>query len=65
MSQVSVFQCDGPACITTLEEAYDEDDLVAGGWLLVTFAGDDEDERVAHLCSHSCLASWATEVVEA
>jgi len=64
VTQISVFQCDGPACVTTLEEAYDDDDLVSGGWLLVTFS-DGEEERTSHLCSHACLAAWASEVAEA
>lgn len=60
MTQLSTFQCDGPACLEIIEEPGDEDDLIEAGWLVVTFVAD-EDERTAHLHTYACLVSWAAE----
>ena len=59
MSQVTVFQCDGPACLKS-SEVDCEDDLMPDGWLILYFIADEED-RQAHLCSYDCLETWAEE----
>lgn len=62
MSQVSVFQCDGPSCLEADDDSLDETSLQEAGWLIVTmYDPEDETERVAHLHSFACLAAWATE----
>lgn len=58
MSQVSVYTCDGPTCVHTIEDIFDDDDLLTTGWFILTFQ-DGDDERTAHLHSLDCLEAWA------
>lgn len=60
MSEVRVFQCDGPSCLETVEDIGNEDDLAGEGWFLLTFrAGEDDADEVAHLHSLECVIAWA------
>ena len=63
MSQVTVFQCDGPDCLRSDDESIEEACLLEAGWLIVSLT-DDEEQRQAHLCSYRCLSGWAGEMVE-
>lgn len=60
MSQVSVFNCDGPSCMRSDDMSGDERSLMDAGWLMVSLV-DDEEERVVHLCSYECMAEWTQE----
>ena len=65
MSQVTVFNCDGPDCLRSDDESLDDGSLRTAGWVTVqVWDEEDEIEREAHLCSFECLSKWALELVE-